>query len=90
MRPTLTPVQLNARLRFIIGIIVVSVYAIGMLAIIYSLMFVDQPAKQTPNDAEFFKILSPGLGFVTGVLSMMMVGGQSKNDKDGDGIPDSE
>ena len=82
--------ELNARLRFIIGCTIATVYALSMMTILYALIFVSQPSEQAPNDAEFFKILTPAVSFTTGILSGMMMSGGRGRDRDGDGIPDQE
>lgn len=46
-------------------------------------MNVTQPMEsQSPNDAEFFKLITPIATFIVGALSTIMVG--SKTDKDED------
>lgn len=82
--------ELNARLRFIIGCTIAVVYAASMMTILYALIFVSQPMEQAPNDAEFFKILTPAVSFTTGILSGMMMSGGRGKDSDGDGIPDDK
>lgn len=86
----MTSDQLNARLRFIIGCTIAVVYALSMMTILYALIFVSQPSEQAPNDAEFFKILTPAVSFTTGILSGMMMSGGGRRDRDGDGIPDDQ
>lgn len=85
-----SPSELNARLRFIIGCTIAVVYAASMMTILYALIFVSQPMEQAPNDAEFFKILTPAVSFTTGILSGMMMSGGRGRDRDGDGIPDDD
>ena len=85
-----TGTELNARLRFIIGCTIAVVYASSMMTILYALIFVSQPMEQAPNDAEFFKILTPAVSFTTGILSGMMMSGGRGKDRDGDGKPDNE
>ena len=82
--------ELNARLRFIIGCTIAVVYAASMMTILYALIFVSQPMEQAPNDAEFFKILTPAVSFTTGILSGMMMSGGRGRDRDGDGVPDDD
>ena len=85
-----TPTELSARLRFVIGCTIAIVYALSMMTILYALIFVSQPSEQAPNDAEFFKILTPAVSFTTGILSGMMMSGGRGKDADGDGIPDDQ
>jgi hypothetical protein len=47
--------------------------------VLYSLIFVTQPiGGQSPNDAEFFKLITPIATFLTGILSGIMLGSESK------------
>lgn len=85
-----TSTELSARLRFVIGCTIAVVYALSMMTILYALIFVSQPMEQAPNDAEFFKILTPAVSFTTGILSGMMMSGGRGKDSDGDGVPDQE
>ena len=70
--------DLNDLLRFIVGI-VMAITMMGIVGVVlYSLVFVTQPmAGQAPNDAEFFKLISPIATFIVGALSGIMVGTQS-------------
>lgn len=86
----MTADQLNARLRFVIGCTLAGIYALSVMTILYSLIYVSSPMQQSPNDAEFFKILTPAISFTTGILSGMMMSGGRGRDKDGDGIADEE
>lgn len=83
-----TEKELNARLRFYIGITLAATLAASVMVVLYALLFVSQPQEQSPNDAEFFRILGPTISFLTGTLSGVMIGAASSRDKDGDGIPD--
>jgi len=85
-----TSTELSARLRFVIGCTIAVVYALSMMTILYALIFVSQPMEQAPNDAEFFKILTPAVSFTTGILSGMMMSGGRGKDSDGDGVPDDK
>ena len=83
--------ELNARLRFYIGLTLAGTLAISVLVVLYALLFVSQPQEQSPNDAEFFRILGPTISFLTGTLSGVMIGSAARRgDKDGDGIPDDD
>jgi hypothetical protein len=70
----LTADELDARLRFFIGLILGVCLVASVLTILYSLIWVSQPMEQAPNDAEFFKILTPTISFLTGALSGVMIG----------------
>lgn len=66
--------ELDARLRFYIGLTLAICLVASVLTILYSLIYVSQPMEQSPNDAEFFKILTPTISFLTGALSGVMIG----------------
>lgn len=70
----MTSEELDARLRFIVGI-TLALTMVGIIgAVLYSLIFVVQPMTgQAPNDAEFFKLVTPIATFLTGALSGIMV-----------------
>lgn len=49
-------------------------------AVLFSLIFVTQPLNSmAPNDAEFFKLITPIAAFITGSLSSVVM--MSKKDK---------
>ena len=83
--------ELNARLRFVIGVTLAATLCASVLCVLYFLGFVSQPLEQSPNDAELFRILGPTISFLTGTLSGVMIGTSARRgDKDGDGVPDEE
>lgn len=76
----LTADQLQARLRFIIGVVLALTLMGTMFAVIYSLIFVSQPiSSQAPNDQAFFQLISPIATFLTGCLSGVMIGSMDKS-----------
>jgi hypothetical protein len=80
----LTEEQLNARLRFVIGVVLAGVLAGTMGSVLYSLIYVTQPMEQSPNDKAFFDLITPIATFLVGTLSGVMVssvGRKDKNDK---------
>jgi hypothetical protein len=81
-----TEAELNARMRFSIGILL-SVCLVGIVfVVLYSLIFVTQPiGQQSPNDAEFFKLITPIATFLTGILSGIMLGKTDNRDEKKDG-----
>ena len=89
-RRRLSESELNARLRVAIGCVLAGTLAVSVIVVLYALLFVSQPSEQSPNDAEFFRILGPTISFLTGTLSGVMIGSSGRRDKDGDGIPDDE
>ena len=81
-----TESELNARMRFSIGILL-AVCLVGIVfVVLYSLIFVTQPiGQQSPNYAEFFKLITPIATFLTGILSGIMLGKTDNRDEKKDG-----
>lgn len=78
--PRYTTEELMARLKFIIGIFLALTLAGIVFVVLYSLIFVTQPVGvQSPNDVEFFKLVSPIATFLTGILSGIMLGTNKEN-----------
>jgi hypothetical protein len=73
-------------MRFSIGILL-AVCLVGIVfVVLYSLIFVTQPiGQQSPNDAEFFKLITPIATFLTGILSGIMLGKTDNRDDKKDG-----
>jgi len=74
MRPTKdwSPEEL---LRFIVGIVLSLTLTFIVATVLYSLVFVSQPMEgQSPNDAEFFKLINPRATFIVGALAGLMAG----------------
>jgi hypothetical protein len=70
-----TPEDLDARLKFIIGVILGLVLLFTTGAILYALVFVTQPVgMQAENDKMFFSVLSSIATFITGTLAGLMIG----------------
>ena len=90
MKRRYSALELNARLRFIVGIVLAAVLAFTMCAMLYGLLFVYQGDQLTAVDAEFFKLMNPVVMFLTGTLSGVMIASGGKVDRDGDGIPDDQ
>ena len=86
-RPRYTSDELNARLRFVVGLVLVGCLAFSLAAMLFGLLFVYQGALSSV-DAEFFKLLSPVVMFLTGTLSGVMIAAGGRPDRDGNGIPD--
>lgn len=54
-----------------------------IITVLYSLIFVTQPLSiQSPNDAEFFKLINPIATFLTGALSGIMLSKRDVRDDD--------
>ena len=92
MKPRLTPAELDARLKFVIGCILGFVLLITTVGVLWALVFVTQPiGAQAENDKMFFGVLSSVATFITGTLAGLMIStGGNKQDKNGNGIPDDE
>ena len=82
-RKRLTPDDLNARLRFAVGIMLAMTIFLSTLAIIYAVTFVTQPLGevQSENDKAFFGLLSTTISFLVGVISGFMLNTSGNNDK---------
>ena len=75
-------------LRFIVGIVLSLTLTFIVATVLYSLVFVSQPMEgQSPNDAEFFKLINPIATFIVCALAGLMAGQgsgamQKKKDED--------
>ena len=70
-----TEAELQARMKFVIGLVLAFTLVGIVFVVLYSLIFVTQPIDhQSPNDAEFFKVITPIATFLTGILSGIMLG----------------
>jgi len=84
--------ELMSRLKFIVGVCLSFTLMGIVFVVLYALIFVTQPiGVQSPNDAEFFKLITPIATFLTGILSGIMIGKTSDdkpvNDKENDNKP---
>jgi len=71
--------ELNARLKFFIGLILgLTLFGI-VFVVLYSLIFVTQPMNgMSPVDNKFFELIIPIATFLTGTLSGIMLAGDDK------------
>ena len=77
--------ELDVLLKFIVGVILAMTLAGIIFTVLYSLIFVTQPIGfQSPNDAEFFKLISPIATFLTGALSGIMLTKKDSHDEEDD------
>lgn len=78
--PRYTDDELNARLKFFIGIILgLTLFGI-VFVVLYSLIFVTQPMNgMSPVDNKFFELIIPVATFLTGTLSGIMLAGGDKD-----------
>lgn len=78
-----TTEELMMRMKFIIGTSLSFTLTGIVFVVLYSLIFVTQPiGGQSPNDAEFFKLITPIATFLTGILSGIMLGNDSKKQEE--------
>jgi hypothetical protein len=92
MKKKLTPQDLDARLKFVVGCVLAGVLTITTIGVLYALVFVTQPiGAQAENDKMFFSVLSSVATFITGTLAGLMIStGRNAEDKNGNGIPDDQ
>lgn len=76
-RARFTTDELNARLRFYVGLMLAMTVFGATMAIIYAVTFVTQPLGevQSENDKAFFGLLSTTISFLVGVISGFMLNG---------------
>ena len=71
----LTPQDLDARLKFILGCTLGAILLFTALGILYALIFVTQPiGAQSENDKMFFNVLGSIATFITGTLAGILIG----------------
>lgn len=73
-RKRLSPEDLEARTRAVVIMTLAGVLLFSVCALLYSLIFVYQPAEQSPNDAAFLKILEPLMFSIGGALTGLAAG----------------
>jgi hypothetical protein len=77
----LTPQDLDARLKFILGITLGTILLCTALGILYGLLFVTQPiGAQSENDKMFFNVLGSVATFITGTLAGLLIGQSGAKD----------
>ena len=86
MRKRLSNSEIKARLVLMVGITLSMVFGISMVAILYSLVFVVQPAEPSPNDTEMLQIVSGSFAVLLGgLLGLLSANGlRDKQDKEKD------
>lgn len=73
-----TPAELDARLKFTLGIILGLILLGTAMGILYGLLFVTQPVgAQSENDKMFFNVLGSIATFITGTLAGILIGNNS-------------
>ena len=77
----LTPQDLDARLKFILGCTLGAILLFTALGILYALIFVTQPiGGQSENDKMFFNVLGSVATFITGTLAGLLIGQSGAKD----------
>ncbi len=81
VKQRLTPADLDARLKFILGITLGSILFLTSIGILYGLLFVTQPiGGQSENDKMFFNVLGSVATFITGTLAGLLIGQSGAKD----------
>lgn len=77
-----TPAELDARLKFILGITLGAILFFTAMGILYALIFVTQPVNaQSENDKMFFNVLGSVATFITGTLAGLLIGKSGGDEK---------
>lgn len=74
-RKRYTSDELDARLKFFLGMTLGTILLFTTMGILYALVFVTQPiGNQSENDKMFFNVLSSVATFITGTLAGILIG----------------
>ena len=77
-----TSAELDARLKFTLGLMLGFILLSTTLGILYALIFVTQPINaQSENDKMFFNVLGSVATFITGTLAGLLIGKSGGDDK---------
>lgn len=80
-REKYTAADLDARLKFILGITLGTILLATTMGILYALIFVTQPiGAQSENDKMFFNVLGSVATFITGTLAGLLIGQSGAKD----------
>jgi hypothetical protein len=81
MREKYTTDQLEARLKFFLGLTLGAILLFTTMGILYALVFVTQPlGNVSENDKMFFNVLSSVATFITGTLAGILIGRDGSKD----------
>jgi hypothetical protein len=73
--------DLDARLKFILGLVLGTILLFTTMGILYALIFVTQPVgAQSENDKMFFNVLGSVATFITGTLAGLLIGQSGAKD----------
>ena len=74
------PDEMEAKLRYFIGVALTVILGGTIFVILYSLVFVTQPmGDSSENDRKFFELLTPIASFIVGALGGVMAAGNNRN-----------
>ena len=80
-RERLSAADLDARLKFILGLVLGTILLFTTMGILYALIFVTQPVgAQSENDKMFFNVLGSVATFITGTLAGLLIGQSGAKD----------
>ena len=75
--------EMEAKLRYFIGVALTVILGGTIFVILYSLVFVTQPmGESSENDRKFFELLTPIASFIVGALGGVMAAGNNKPQKE--------
>jgi hypothetical protein len=81
MRQRYTSNELDARLKFFLGLTLGAILLFTTMGILYALVFVTQPlGSVSENDKMFFNVLSSVATFITGTLAGILIGKDGAKD----------
>ena len=81
MREKYTTEQLEARLKFFLGLTLGAILLFTTMGILYALVFVTQPlGSVSENDKMIFNVLSTVATFITGTLAGILIGRDGAKD----------
>ena len=81
MRQKYTAAELDARLKFFLGLTLGTILLFTTMGILYALVFVTQPlGSVSENDKMFFNVLSSVATFITGTLAGILIGKDGAKD----------
>lgn len=87
--PRMNTDELNARLRFYVGLTLAGTLVLTMVAVFINLLFIPQGPTMPETDKELLNLISPIVLFLSGTLSGVMISSGGRKDLDGDGKPDA-
>ena len=75
--------EMEAKLRYFIGVALTVILGGTIFVILYSLVFVTQPmGESSENDRKFFELLTPIASFIVGALGGVLAASNNKTQKE--------